>query len=49
MKPKATIIRIEEPEDDNEEMELILNLLKKQAELDKKLQSLVVAVAATGE
>lgn len=46
---QVNVIRYEEPEDDNQEWFALLELIKKQAELDRKLQSLVVAVATAGE
>lgn len=49
MKKVANVIRIEEPEEDAPEWLALLDLIKKQAELDEKLQSLVVAVATAGE
>jgi hypothetical protein len=45
MKSKANALRLEEREEETE-LEALLNLIRKQAELDKKLRALIV-VATT--
>jgi len=48
MKSKANVLRLEEYEE-HKQLKALLNLIKKQAELDKKLRALVLVATTAGE
>lgn len=49
MKSKANALRLEEREEQDTELKALLDLIRKQAELDKKLRALLVVAVAPGE